>query len=57
MGNQRNRERDEELVKIGLHFCGHYRNLVKYNPEFCGSCPNNGLRHSKGDSQPSETCF
>jgi len=22
LGNQRNRERDEELVKVGLHFCG-----------------------------------
>lgn len=29
---------------LGLHFCKRYRNIVRYDPEFCGSCPFNGLR-------------
>jgi len=34
----------KRMIRIGLHFCKLYRNLVKYNPEFCDSCPFNGLR-------------
>lgn len=41
------------LFSVGLHFCRRYRNMVRYNPEFCGNCPFNGLR----DAPSSETCF
>ncbi len=44
----------QRLARLGLHFCRHYQNLVKYNPEFCGKCPHNGLRRL---TTPSETCF
>lgn len=27
-----------KLKKIGLHYCKHYKNIVKYNPEFCDEC-------------------
>jgi len=48
-------EKRDRLNRIGLHFCRRYRNLVRYNPEFCEKCPFNGMR---GASSPhSETCF
>jgi hypothetical protein len=25
-------------VKDGLHFCGEYSNLVRFNPQFCSYC-------------------
>lgn len=34
----------KRLINVGLHVCKRYRNLVKYNPEFCGNCPFNGLK-------------
>jgi hypothetical protein len=37
-------EKTRRLISSGLHFCSHYKNLVRYNPEFCGKCPHNGLR-------------
>jgi len=33
-----------EFKRLGLHFCKRYRNLVRYDPDFCGACPFNGLR-------------
>lgn len=51
------REKSAALIKVGLHYCSRYRNLVKYNPEFCGKCPHNGLRGAGVDADPSETCF
>ena len=37
-------DRHEKMSGFGLHFCGHYKNLVRYNAEFCARCPFNGLR-------------
>ena len=42
--------RRERLRGLGLHFCGRYRNLVRFDPEFCGSCPFNGMKVSSGAS-------
>lgn len=30
--------------KVGLHFCRRYRNLVRYDPNFCKTCSFNGLK-------------
>lgn len=49
--------RTEKLMKMGLHFCRHYKNLVQFHPEFCGKCPHNGLRRSPTGTPRSETCF
>ena len=38
------RERQKRVASIGLHFCSYYKNLVRYNAEFCARCPFNGLR-------------
>jgi hypothetical protein len=45
-----------EKAALGLHFCKRYQNLVRYDPEFCGACPFNGLRPLKKEDTP-ETCF
>ena len=37
-------EKTRRLISSGLHFCSHYKNLVRYNPEFCCKYPHNGLR-------------
>jgi hypothetical protein len=50
-------ERRERLKRVGLHFCSRYRNLVRFDPEFCGRCPFNGLRDGSGAAPGSETCF
>lgn len=50
-------EKRVRLIRVGLHFCRRYRNLVRYNSEFCGRCPFNGLRDASGDSLSSEMCF
>jgi hypothetical protein len=34
-------EKLKKLKKIGLHYCKHYMNIVKYNPIFCDKCPYN----------------
>lgn len=49
--------RRDRLNSVGLHFCKLYKNLVRYNPEFCGRCPFNGLRDASGAASSSETCF
>lgn len=36
-------DRHEKLVRIGLHFCRRYKNLVRFDSEFCARCPFNGL--------------
>jgi len=33
--------------QFGLHYCSNYRNLVRFNPEFCAYCPHNGLKKTK----------
>jgi hypothetical protein len=43
-------EKTRRLISSGLHFCRHYKNLVRYNPEFCGKCPHNGLRPPTGEA-------
>jgi len=40
-------EKRERLRQEGLHYCSHYRNLVRWNPEFCGKCPHNGLKQGE----------
>ena len=35
---------ESKTPKRGLHHCRYYDNLVKYNPNFCGKCPHNGIR-------------
>jgi hypothetical protein len=54
--NRRKSKDESDKASLGLHFCRHYQNLVRYDPEFCGACPFNGLRPLKGDDTP-ETCF
>jgi hypothetical protein len=49
--------RAAELAKVGLHFCRYYRNLVRYDPEFCGKCPHNGLKRLTEGATSSDTCF
>ncbi len=44
MRGTENAEKTRRFLSSGLHFCRHYKNLVKFNPEFCGRCPHNGLR-------------
>ena len=41
---EESRDRQKRLVGVGLHFCKRYKNLVRYNAEFCARCPFNGLR-------------
>ena len=31
-------EKRQRLKSIGLHFCEHYRNIVRYNEKFCKKC-------------------
>ena len=50
-------ERRERLNRVGLHFCIRYKNLVRFDPEFCGRCPFNGLRDSSDAAPGYETCF
>jgi hypothetical protein len=54
--NRRRVKRASEKASLGLHFCRRYQNLVRYNPEFCGACPFNGLRPLAEEDTP-ETCF
>ena len=49
-GDPEHEERARRLIKVGLHFCKHYNNVVKYNPELCEKCPSNGLKPPPGDS-------
>ncbi len=51
------KEKTSRLIKVGLHFCSHYKNLVQYHPEFCGKCPHNGLRRPRTGASLSETSF
>jgi len=32
-------EKLRRLKAVGLHYCRHYENVVRYNPPSCGSCP------------------
>jgi len=50
-------ERRGRLNRVGLHLCKRYKNLVRFNPVFCGRCPFNGLRDALGVAPRSETCF
>lgn len=50
MRGTENAEKTRRLLSLGLHFCRHYKNLVKFNPEFCGRCPHNGLRPQKEET-------
>lgn len=31
-------ERKQVLRSMGLHYCRHYDNIVRFNPGFCGKC-------------------
>ena len=31
-------ERRNKLKEIGLHYCRHYENVVRYNKPACGKC-------------------
>jgi hypothetical protein len=31
-------ERREKLRQIGLHYCKHYDNIVRFNAPACGKC-------------------
>ncbi len=33
----------EKIRNTGLHFCKHYNNVVRFNPQLCGKCPHSGL--------------
>lgn len=50
-------DKRSELENFGLHFCKRFKNLVKFNPEFCGKCPFNGLSRPQTSAAHSETCF
>ena len=43
-------EKTRRLISSGLHFCRYYENLVRFDPEFCGKCPHNGLRPQTKDT-------
>ena len=36
-------DKHEKLIRVGLHFCRRYKNLVRFDSEFCARCPFNGL--------------
>lgn len=57
MSDHGHQSRAAELAKVGLHFCRYYRNLVRYDPEFCGKCPHNGLKRLTEGATSSDTCF
>lgn len=42
------------LKSMGLHYCSYYQNIVKWNPEFCGSCPYNGRNNEKEIEEPAK---
>lgn len=57
-GDVEDRDAERESLKgLGLHFCAHYRNLVRFDPIFCGSCPFNGLKAASGAPRRSGTRF
>jgi hypothetical protein len=31
-------EKKRALKSMGLHYCRYYRNIVRFNPDFCGKC-------------------
>ncbi len=31
-------EKKQALKSMGLHYCRHYDNIVRFNPTFCGKC-------------------
>jgi len=31
-------EKKQMLKSIGLHYCRHYDNVVRFNAHFCGKC-------------------
>jgi hypothetical protein len=31
-------ERRERFRQVGLHYCKHYENVVRYNAPACGKC-------------------
>ncbi len=31
-------EKKQMLKSIGLHYCRHYDNVVRFDPPFCGKC-------------------
>lgn len=39
-------EEHDKLIRFGLHFCRRYKNLVRFDPDFCARCPFNGLRNA-----------
>lgn len=41
-GGEGNRDDEKMLIRFGLHFCRRYANLVRYDPDFCSSCPFEG---------------
>jgi hypothetical protein len=40
-------EEKRRVRQVGLHYCRHYRNLVRFNPNFCGPCPYNGMKQAE----------
>jgi hypothetical protein len=50
-------DHENYVPRYGLHYCKYYQNIVKFNPEFCGKCPYNGLKPTKKESLESETGF
>lgn len=50
-------DRRDRLIRIDLRFGRRYVNLVRFDPEFCGRYPFNGLREASDTSPHPETCF
>lgn len=50
-------EKRRRLLRVGLHFCRNYGNLVRYDPDLCDGCPHNGLGDRRDGAPPSETGF
>lgn len=42
-------EKQRKLRQMGLHYCSYYKNLVRWNHDFCSRCPHNG-RRTKSES-------
>ena len=50
MSSTETAEKTRKLPSLGLHFCRYYENLVRFDQEFCGKCPHNGLRPQTKDA-------
>jgi hypothetical protein len=34
-------KKKKSKIRLGLHYCSFYNNIVRYSPDLCSKCKNN----------------